>query len=565
PFPGSGSPSVHRHTDGFILDLKSVMKASQAISGMIILDELLKKLMEIVIENAGAQRGCLILEKDGKWFIEAEGIENSKGETTLQTTEVEESDAVCAAIVRYVARSHESVVLEDAVQKGLFVDDPYVKRNHIRSVLCMPLLNLGRLHGILYLENNLGADTFTPQRIEVLELLAGQAAIALENAALYQQAQQEIKERKQVEAALRESEQRFRTIFDSVEDAIFVHDIANGTVLDVNAGVTKMYGYTREEAFLVRMDDMSLNEPPYSVREVVEWIQKAAREGPQRFEWRAKAKDGHLFWTEVMVRLTSIGGQDRVLAMVHDISSRKQAEAEREALITSLEAQNAELERFTYTVSHDLKSPLITIRGFLGYIEQHALSGNMERLKDDLQRISAATDKMQRLLNELLELSRIGRLMNPPENIALGNLVQEVVKLLEGRLQERNVEVIVHDDLPVLYGDAQRLLEVIQNLLDNAVKFMGEQPKPVIEIGTYGEENGMPIIFVRDNGIGIAPQYHERVFGLFNKLNPNIEGTGVGLAIVKRIIEVHKGRIWVESEEGQGTTFYFTCGKGIRL
>ena len=311
---------VTLHTDGYILDLKSVMKSSQAISGQIILDELLKKLMEIVIENAGAQRGCLILQKDGKWLIEAEGAADSKGGTTLQTIEVEESDAVCAAIVRYVARSHESVVLDNAAQQGLFVDDPYVKQNQIKSVLCMPLLNLGRLHGILYLENNLAANTFTPQRIEILELLAGQAAIALENAALYQQAQQDIAERKLAEAALRESEQRFRTIFDSIEDAIFVHDIANGAVLDVNAGVCKMYGYTREEAFQVRMDDMSLNEPPYSVREVVAWIQKAAREGPQVFEWKAKAKDGHLFWTEVTVRLTSIGGQDRVLAVVHDIS-----------------------------------------------------------------------------------------------------------------------------------------------------------------------------------------------------------------------------------------------------
>ena len=186
----------------------------------------------------------------------------------------------------------------------------------------------------------------------------------------------------------------------------------------------------------------------------------------------------------------------------------------------------------------------------------------MDRLKGDLQRISAATDKMQRLLNELLELSRIGRLMNPPENIPLGNLIQEVVKLLEGQLRERNVEVKIQDDLPVLYGDLQRLLEVIQNLLDNAVKFMGGQTKPFIVIGTRGEENGMPVIFVRDNGIGIAPQYHERIFGLFNKLDPNVEGTGIGLAIVKRIIEVHKGRVWVESEEGQGATFYFTFGKG---
>ena len=144
--------------------------------------------------------------------------------------------------------------------------------------------------------------------------------------------------------------------------------------------------------------------------------------------------------------------------------------------------------------------------------------GNLDRLKEDIQRISAATDKMQRLLNELLELSRIGRLMNPPENIAFGDLIQEVLKLMEGRLQERNIEVKIQDDLPVVFGDSQRLLEVIQNLLDNAVKFMGTQPKPVIEIGTQGEENGMPVIYVRDNGIGIAPEHHERIFGLIQQI-----------------------------------------------
>ena len=169
-------------------------------------------------------------------------------------------------------------------------------------------------------------------------------------------------------------------------------------------------------------------------------------------------------------------------------ASRPRAERERSSPIWR--AKNAEFERFTYTVSHDLKSPLITIRGFLGYIEQDARTGDMERLKGDFQRIVAATDKMQRLLNELLELSRIGRLINPPENVAFVNLVQDVIKLMKGRLQERNIQVKVQNDLPVVFGDAQRLLEVVQNLLDNAAKFTSEQTEPLIEIGINGEENG---------------------------------------------------------------------------
>jgi signal transduction histidine kinase len=145
--------------------------------------------------------------------------------------------------------------------------------------------------------------------------------------------------------------------------------------------------------------------------------------------------------------------------------------------------------------------------------------------------------------------------------VAFANLVQDVIKLMKERLQERNIQVKVQNDLPVVFGDAQRLLEVVQNLLDNAAKFTGEQTEPVIEIGINGEEDGMPIFYVRDNGIGIALEHHERIFGLFNKLNPNVEGTGVGLSIVKRIIEVHGGRIWVE-RGGKGATFYFTLQRG---
>jgi signal transduction histidine kinase len=274
--------------------------------------------------------------------------------------------------------------------------------------------------------------------------------------------------------------------------------------------------------------------------------------------------DGSLIDVEVIATPFSTSGGTVIQVIFQDITKRKQNEAERESLIANLEAKNAELERFTYTVSHDLKAPLITIRGFLGFVEKDALSGDMHRLKEDIQRISAATDKMQRLLNELLELSRIGRMMNPLENVVLRDLIQDVIKLMEERLRERNVEVKIQDDLPVVCGDSQRLFEVVQNLLDNAVKFMGQQLRPVIEIGTRGEENGMPIFYVRDNGIGIAPEQHDRIFGLFNKLDPRAEGTGVGLAIVKRILEVHGGRIWIESEPGSGTTFYFTFGKGTQ-
>ena len=243
---------------------------------------------------------------------------------------------------------------------------------------------------------------------------------------------------------------------------------------------------------------------------------------------------------------------------VEDITDRKEAEAERERLVDELASKNAELERFVYTVSHDLKSPLVTIVGFLGYLEDDIEKRDMEHLRKDVERINKAAFTMQDLLKDLLDLSRIGRMMNEPEEVSFDELVQEAIELTEGRLQEHGVQVNIETGLSVVYGDRQRLLELLQNLIDNAAKYMGDQPQPLIEIGAAGLEDSMPVFFVRDNGIGIAPEFHERIFGLFNKLDPNMEGTGIGLAIVKRIVEFHGGRVWVKSEAGKGAAFYFT-------
>jgi PAS domain S-box-containing protein len=242
----------------------------------------------------------------------------------------------------------------------------------------------------------------------------------------------------------------------------------------------------------------------------------------------------------------------------NEIAERQRMEEEREQLITELEARSAEMERFTYTVSHDLKSPLITIQGFLGLLEKDAMAGDIELMQTDMTYIRAAAATMQRLLNELLELSRIGRVVNPLTEISLSELAQEAVTLVSGQITARGVQVHIAPNLPVVMGDRPRLLEVLQNLLDNAVKFMGSQPQPCIHLGVRleGEET---VYYVRDNGVGIEPRYHEKVFGLFERLDVSSDGTGIGLTLVKRIIEVHGGRIWVESAgEGHGSTFCFT-------
>ena len=227
-------------------------------------------------------------------------------------------------------------------------------------------------------------------------------------------------------------------------------------------------------------------------------------------------------------------------------------------LIAELETKNAELERFTYTVSHDLKSPLVTVEGFVGFLEKDVREGNMERVNQDVARIREAANKMEQLLHDLLALSRIGRLMNPPRPIAFNDLVAEALTLVGGSINKGHVEVVVMPDMPIVLVDRPRLVEVLQNLLENGIKFMGDQPQPRIEIGMQVSA-GITTFFVRDNGVGIAPQYHDKVFGLFDRLDSTVEGTGIGLALVKRIVEVHNGRIWIETSSAEpGTTFCFT-------
>ncbi len=234
-----------------------------------------------------------------------------------------------------------------------------------------------------------------------------------------------------------------------------------------------------------------------------------------------------------------------------------------------LAKKNAELERFNYTVTHDLKSPLVTIKGFLGMLERDIGLDDRERVEHDIRRVNGAADKMKRLLDELLELAQAGDPTRmAQEEVPLNDLVREALELIEGLTSRREVAIEVAPDLPVVTGDPVRLLQVYQNLLANAVKYMGDQAAPRVEVGVRAgtpahaaRPDPSPVYFVSDNGSGINPRFHQKLFELFERLETDEEGSGVGLAVVKRIVELHGGRVWVESEgEGHGSAFCFTLG-----
>ena len=297
---------------------------------------------------------------------------------------------------------------------------------------------------------------------------------------------------KTTEEALLLSEARTRALLDAIPDMIFEFN-RDGTILQ----------------FISSATSRPLLPPEQFLGKNIQEVLPASVANQTTFAITRVLDSGHVHAFEYQLlqdnqnrtfeaRITPLS-MDTVLAIVRDVSLQKWILGEREKLITELELKNAELERFTYTVSHDLKSPLITIKGFLGFLREDAERGNLQRLESDIQRIGDAADKMQRLLNDLLELSRIGRSVNKTEQIDLNSMIAEVLELLHGRITGSAVpvRVSVEQNLPQVYGDAARLLEVWQNLIDNAAKFMGHQPNPHIEIGQAGySKDGSPILFV---------------------------------------------------------------------
>ena len=379
--------------------------------------------------------------------------------------------------------------------------------------------------------------------------------------------QAKISEHETMQMALSESEVKYRSLFDNMINGLALHEIivdSDGQPVDyvfkeINASFEKLTGLDRKTTIGKRITEVI----PNIGKDKTDWIKmygKVALKGIKIVrEDYTKPLDR---WYNISAFSPKVG---YFATAIEEITERKKAERDREILIKDLEIKNAELERFTYTVSHDLKSPLITIKGFLGMLASDAAGGNIDRMESDIKRISRAADKMQRLLDELLELSRIGRIVKPSETVLFKDLAQSALDSIAGRLTEKNAKIEL-DTAPVeIKGDISRLMEVMENLIDNAAKFSGDREQTTIMIGSR-QEVERTVYFVKDNGVGIKPRYQEKIFGLFDKLNQNVEGTGIGLAIAKRVLEVHGGQIWVESEgEDKGSTFCFTVGEISQL
>lgn len=370
----------------------------------------------------------------------------------------------------------------------------------------------------------------------------------------------DLTEKQASQAILRESESRYEALFDSAIDGILVVS-TEGRIIECNPAGSKIFGCTQEQIIGKTIFDFSPQQQPdrqLSSDKAKTIITSVLGGISQFFEWRHLKADGQLFDAEVSLNAVTIGDQPHLLGAIRDITDRKKAEAERSLLIDELEKSNTEMERFNYTISHELKTPLVTIAGFAGMLQRDAEAGAGNKFPGHVRQINAAVATMAELLDELLELSRIGRITNQHEPIALDELAREVVQSIDPGAGQKHHEIEIEADMPTVVGDMPRLQLVLKNLVENAIKFSGDRQNAHIRIGSREEPAGV-VYFVQDNGIGIDPEYQDRIFGLFERLNPKIQGTGVGLALAHRIIEDHSGRIWVESDGvGSGSTFCFT-------
>lgn len=393
--------------------------------------------------------------------------------------------------------------------------------------------------------------------------------------------------------ALANSEEKFRKLFEDSYDASLIME--NGIFVNCNQAAVQLLNYESKADIINKspndlspkyQDDGILSKQKASF--IIDFILKNTTS--YRFEWLLLKNDRTVVPVEVHVNKISIGSNPVYYTIWKDISDRIKAEREleryREHLeelveertqklekemaervkaenliqqqLNKLEAQNAELERFTYTVSHDLKSPLITINGFLEQIIEDAKNGSIDELDSDAQRIRNAVNKMSKLLTDLLDLSRIGRVINANNTFHFGDLIKETIESLRGIIDQSGLRIEFETDFPIVKGDRERINEVIQNLIENAVKYKCQEGVPHLSIGYKAQDNEL-LFWFADNGIGIEPRYLDKIFGLFEKLDASTQGNGIGLALTKRIIEFHGGNIWAESEgSGKGTTFCFT-------
>jgi PAS domain S-box-containing protein len=530
------------------LDLATVIKVSQAVSGEIVLEKLIDTLMRTAIEHAGAERGLLILSRGVEQRLEAEAI--TSGDTIIVHLREEflAEAAVPESIIHYVARTQESVILDDASVQDPFSADLYIARQHARSILCLPLVNQAKLIGLLYLENNLAPRVFTPTRIAVLKLLASQAAISLENTRLYRD--------------LTEREAKIRRLVDANIMGIFIWDLQGG-IIEANEAFLQMVQYSREDLISGRVRWTDLTSAEWRDRNERAIAEAKATGTVQPHENEYIRKDGSRVPVLVGAAVFEGSGNEGV-AFVLDLSVQKRAEDALHQAQTELArvSRITTMEQLAASIAHEVNQPLGAVvtssNACLNWLSTSP--PNLGKVREAVERIVRDGNRASDVLNRVRALLKKAPLIKVPLNV--NEVIQEVLALVGGELRKRSVEASTELDshLPFVMADFVQLQQVLLNLVMNGIESMTtltDRPR-VLEIQSrVGDLAGRPavLVAVRDSGIGLAADGMSRVFAAFYSTKP--EGMGMGLWICRSIIEAHGGQLKAQPNDGVGATFQF--------
>jgi PAS domain S-box-containing protein len=600
--PGTQSSTSGSTSIAAALDLATVLKASQTLSSEIQLDKLLATLLHTVLENAGADKGALLMPQEKQWFVEA--VATVDQPARVESIALSNSSEVPQSLMNTVKRSQEAVVIVDVSAHPTLAMDAYVMAQQPKSLLCTPILNQGKLVAILYLENHVTVGAFTRDRVELLNVLCTQAAISLQNARLYQQEQQK-------SHALAQKEAEYRSIFESVNDGLSICDLVTGQIIAVNPTLCQMYGYSQAEWLdLTPVDFMH----PDSLASFAEFL--AALNAGQKFYTQGicKRKDGSWFDVEVKAVPFLLNGKVHGLSILRDISDRKASEAlilqKSQALEQALQdLQNAQLQTIQSEkmaslgnliagVAHEINNPIGFLNGsiknakdyvqdlldYLALYQQHhpnptapvqdkAEEIDLEYLSEDLPKLidsmKGATDRIKGISTSLRTFSRADTEHKVSTNLHEG--IDSTLLILKYRLKANGyrpaIEVIQdYGDLPLVNCFPGQINQVFMNILANAIDMFDEMAQgqsfnqleahpQQITIRTTADANQVQIQ-IGDNGKGMTEDVRARIFDHLFTTKGVGKGTGLGLAIARQIVvENHGGNLDVQSELGRGTEF----------
>ena len=563
PVPGPtstiGTPVEH-------LDLATVIRVSRAVSGEIVLENLIDTLMRTAIEHAGAGRGLLILPYGAELKVEAEAT--TSGNTV--TVRLQKSSAAVAAlpesIVHYVLRTHESVILDDASAQNPFSADTYICQYRARSILCLPLINQGKLIGVLYLENNLTPHVFTPTRIAVLKLLASQAAISLENTRLYRD--------------LEEREAKIRRLVDANIMGIFIWNL-QGEIIEANEAFLHMVEYSREDLVSGRVRWTDLTPAEWRDRDERAVAELKTTGTFQPFEKEYFRKDGSR--VRVLVGAATFEGSgNEGVAFVLDLSEQKRAEEALQKAQAELAhvTRVATLGELTASIAHEINQPLAAVvtnaNASLRWLSRD--SPNLAEACEAIRRIIRDGNRAGEVISRMRALFK--KVSTTKERLDINEVIEEVVILAQSQVQRNRVSLQTQlaNELPLVSGDRIQLQQVILNLLINAIQAMsgvdegprelwvssdkvteipGELEKDTLNDKALAEaECSHVLITVRDSGPGLDPQCLNHLFDAFYTTKP--QGLGMGLTISRSIIEAHGGRLRAKANTPRGAIFEFT-------